>query len=392
VTKDLRAEFRAWLGHHLPADWQLRAGTEEAEQVAFDRWWARELHAGGYLVPQWPARFGGRDAPIEDEIAIYEVLGELGAPWPATFYCALNHASHTVMEVGAEHHLAHLPRILAAEEIWCQAFSEPEAGSDLASLRTVATRDGDHYVVNGQKTWSSTSPFADWAILLARTDRSAPKRAGISYFLLDMQLPGVEVRPIRQMSGKANLGEIFLDDVRIPASDRLGAEGDGWRIAQLTLSSERGPGFVRYVTSLRASLSDLLAAVDAVEHPSGLLPPELAHLPEALGALIADVRVLEGILAQSLASIMRTGRPGPEASLIKLLFSETLDRLTELAVRVEGLAAHVQAGPSRVAFDEGPWLLRHLATFSTLIGAGTNEIQRNLISERVLGLPREPVA
>jgi alkylation response protein AidB-like acyl-CoA dehydrogenase len=389
ATAAFRDEFRSWLAAHLPADWSERAGTEEEELVEWDRWWLRELHAGGYLVPHWPARWGGRGASLAEEIALYEVLGEAGAPWPVTFYCALSHASHTITQVGTEHQLAHIPRIVAGEEVWCQAFSEPDAGSDLASLRTVAERDGDHYVVNGQKTWSSTAPFADWAILLARTGRDGPKRKGISYFLLDMRAPGVEVRPIRQMSGKANLGEIFLDDVRIPVVDRLGAEGDGWRIAQITLSSERGPGFVRFVTSLESSLRDLLRAVEAAGYPGGILPAELEDLPDAVGQLIAEVRVVQGILHRTLAKIVRTGQPGPEASVIKVMFSETLDRLTDLAVRTMGLEAQLQAGPSRVAFDEGPWLLRHFATFGTLIGAGTNEIQRNLISERVLGMPRE---
>ena len=392
ATEAFRAEFRSWLADHLPADWSARAGTQERELVEWDRWWMRELHDGGYLVPHWPQRWGGRGATVQEEIALYEVLGEAGAPWPATFYCALSHASHTIMEVGTEHHLRHIPRIVAGEEIWCQAFSEPDAGSDLASLRTVAVRDGDHYVVNGQKTWSSTSPFADWAILLARTDRDAPKRHGISYFLLDMTAPGVEVRPIRQLSGKTNLGEIFLDDVRIPAADRLGEEGDGWRIARLTLFSERGPGFVRFVTALQSSLRALLGAVESAGYHDGILRAELADLPDELGRTIAEVAVVDGILRRSLAGILRTGQPGPEASLVKVSLSETLDRLTDLAIRVEGLEAHLEAGPGRVGFDEGPWLLRHLANFSTLIGAGTNEIQRNVISERVLWLPRERVA
>jgi len=233
---DLRTRYRAWLAEHVPADW--------TDDVATARWWMRERDEGGWAAPAWPVEHGGMAASTVDQIVMQEEERAADAPSTARFGIALNHAGTTLIAHGTPEQRAHLPRIRRGEEIWCQGFSEPDAGSDLAALSTRAVRDGDDYVVTGQKVWSSYADQADWCLLLARTAPDAPKRKGISYFLLDLRSPGVEVRPLRQITGSAEFSEIFLDEVRIPAANLVGDENEGWRISQTTLTTERGPFFL----------------------------------------------------------------------------------------------------------------------------------------------------
>lgn len=237
---DFRATVRAWCAEHVPSDWrEKQTGVGEEEFVRFQEAWFAELHSAGYAVPHWPAEWGG-GLSVAEQIVLYQELAAHDAPRLVLAFVGIHHAASTLLVAGTdEQRRRHLPAILDGE-IWVQGFSEPEAGSDLASLRTTAHRTGDTFVVNGQKLWASGGMHADWCLLLARTDPDAPKRKGISYFLLDMTTPGVDVRPIRNAVGDSHFCEIFLNDVEIPAANLVGAENAGWQVAQATLGAERG--------------------------------------------------------------------------------------------------------------------------------------------------------
>ena len=388
ASKAYRERVSAWLAAHLPADWEAR---RRSDRVAFDRWWARELHTGGHLVPRWPREHGGEDLSTELQLVFADEMQRASAPFPKTFYCALNHAGDAVREYGNDEQKERfLPKILGGETIWCQAFSEPNAGSDLANLQTSARREGDHYILNGQKTWSSGATTADRAILPARTDPDAPKRRGISYFLVDLRSPGIEIRSIRQMSGTTGFAEIFLNDVKVPVSDRLGDEGQGWSIVKSTLNSERGTGFIGFAAETR----ELVVALLADAHSRGLLfsnEPGWSDLREELAKEFAEAEIIDEFCQQLLNQLLETGEIGNVASLLKLCQSELMRRVTESALRVEGLEGLLFDGPVDSDSEEGDgWLFNHLNSWIFIIGGGTSEIQRNNISEGVLGLPREP--
>ena len=235
-----RQEVRAWCVDNIPSDWrQAQTGATDEEFVAFQKAWFATLHSAGYAVPHWPREWGG-GMSVAEQVVLYQELAAHDAPRLVLAFVGIHHAASTLLVAGTEEQRRrHLPAILDGE-IWVQGFSEPEAGSDLASLRTSARREGDHYVVNGQKLWASGGMHADWCLLLARTDPDAPKRKGISYFLMDMTTPGVDVRPIRNAIGDSHFCEVFLNDVRIPAANLVGAENAGWQVAQATLGAERG--------------------------------------------------------------------------------------------------------------------------------------------------------
>ena len=279
------------------------------------------------------------------------------------------HAGPTLIAEGTdEQKTAHLPKILCGDEVWCQCFSEPAAGSDLAGLRTRAVRDGDHYVVTGQKTWSSFGQIGEFGELLVRTDPDAPKHKGITWLILPMDLPGIEVRPIETLLGSSEFCDVFFDEVRVPIENRVGAENDGWRVTNVTLSFERGTAFVSEMIDALRMAEELSPLVhDAVERR------ELAHV-------IAELDALWALMKRTVTQSMRAGTPGPGAMMFKLAYSEARDRLGELAMRVLG----------RGAFDvHDEQVEERLRTLSLPIAAGTSQIQRNIIGERLLGLPKE---
>lgn len=387
----LRREVRAWLAEHVPRNWAERlADATPEEYVAFHHEWVRELRRGGWLALHWPEEHGGPGLSIPEQVVVNEEMARADAPELRVHMVSLNHAAATLMHFGSPDQQAHLERILDGE-IWCQGFSEPNAGSDLASLQTRAERRGDVYVVNGQKVWSSMAQFADWALLLARTDPDAPKREGISYFMLDLHSPGVELRPIRQITGDAEFCEMFLTDVEIPVAHRFGEENEGWRMAQLTLASERGPAVVDLQLRLRAALDDL--ADHAARVPGLGEGPAIddADVRQELGDLAARTEVLGRLCSDMVEDMVRTGSPGPASSTIKVIYSELLQDLTGLGERLGGPPGQIDRGrPFAAAWTSGDWLLDHIGSWTWTIAGGTNEIQRNLIGERVLRLPREP--
>lgn len=380
---DFRAGVRAWCDSHVPADWRAaQTGASDAEFVAFQKAWFAELHAAGFAVPHWPAQWGG-GMPVDQQIVLYSELAAHDAPRLVLAFVGIHHAASTLLVAGTEEQRhRHLPAILDGE-IWVQGFSEPEAGSDLASLRTTARRVGDTYLVNGQKIWASGGLHADWCLLLARTDPDAPKRRGISYFLLDMTTPGVEVRPIRNAVGESHFCEIFLDDVVIPAANLVGAENDGWQVAQATLGAERGMTMLELAERLgNAGFRWLVQACRPIQD---------ALVADRLAQFEIEIAGLRG-LCRDLVQRHDTGGVGAaDASVVKLYYSELLQRMTDFGVEVGGLAAHTAlTKPASSGWESGAWMLDFIGSWEWTIPGGASEIQRTIIAERGLGLPREP--
>jgi alkylation response protein AidB-like acyl-CoA dehydrogenase len=391
----VRRDVREWLAANVPPGWEARLrGAPPSEFVAFHNEWVQALSRGGWLVPHWPAEHGG-GRTVAEQIVIQEEMARARAPELRVHMISLNHAAATLIEHGTPAQQEHLRAIRDDGEIWCQGFSEPNAGSDLAALQTRAVRDGDHYVVNGQKIWSSMANHAAYALLLARTDPDVAKRKGISYFMLDLSSPGIEIRPIFQATGDAEFCEMFLTDVRIPIQNRFGEEGEGWAIAQTTLSNERASSIIDLHERLREAIDRIVleAASTPVAGGGGgdTTVADDAAVRQELAARAAEVDVLGLLAARVLRRLARAGDLGPEASILKLFYSETLQRLTDLGVRVRGLPAQLDQGrPFAGSWTSGDWLVDHIGSWTWTIAGGTNEIQRNVIGERVLGLPREP--
>jgi alkylation response protein AidB-like acyl-CoA dehydrogenase len=383
-----RDELREWLRSTLPAlppkphpdDWPGRR--------SYDTAWQRLLHDAGYAGINWPADYGGRGATPTEHLIFLEETERAGAPYVGVNFVGLLHAGPTLIAEGSDaQRAAHLPRILRGDEVWCQGFSEPTAGSDLASLRTRAVRDGDDYVVTGHKIWTSHATVADYCELLVRTDPEAPKHRGITWLILPMDTPGIEVRPLRTLLGSAEFSEVFLDDVRIPVTNRVGAENDGWRVTMVTLSFERGVAWVDQIVDSLRLVSDLAATARKVTRHGAAafddrgLRRDIGHLAAEFDALWALTK--RGVTEASAGS----GVPGVSASVLKLRYTEARQRLMEVGARVLDRAALSRADIAGLPTAE--WVEERLNSISYTIAAGTSQIQRNIIGERILGLPRE---
>ena len=384
----LRQQVREWLQNNLPADWKQRMlGASEAQYVEFQKAWFRILRDGGYVAPHWPVQWGGAGFSFAEQIVLYEELARAGAPRLIIYFISLHHTPATLLEWGTpEQRQRYLPAILTGEEIWCQGFSEPNAGSDLASLRTRAERNGDHYVVNGQKTWSSSAQVARYCLLLARTDPAAPKHQGISYFILDLNSPGVTRRPIKMLTGGAHFNEIFLDNVRIPAENLVGKENDGWAVAQSTLASERGLTALEFAERMRTGFQLLLTDAKAPAPWGGRLIDD-AEIRRRLLDIHTRIETLRILINNLLTQVLQGTGSGVEPSIIKVYHSELLRDLTGLAVEIGGVAAqYVQPALMGGGYETGYWMHDYLYSWACTIAGGSNEIQRNIIAKTVLGL------
>ena len=364
-----RDELRTWLAAHDP-------GPEPAGEEASYAWrrdWQRTLAADRWAGVHWPEEYGGRGATLTESAIFFEELGRARSPLPANVLGLLL-GGPTLMFWGTEAQKDRLlSPILTADEIWCQGFSEPEAGSDLAALKTTAVRDGDGWLVNGQKVWTSGAQYSKWCMLVARTDRDVPKHKGLTYFLLDMEQPGVQIRPLVQITGEAEFNELFLDDARIGDENVVGGVGNGWKVALTTLMNERsGLAFFLQVR-LRQLLDELFA--EALEQ--GLLDDPV--VADRLGDLHVRAEILRLTAYRGLTAIEKYGQPGPEGSLTKWMWSEANQQLTQLAADL--------LGPS--ALTKGSrWSYELLRARGNTIEGGTTEILKNIVAERVLGLPR----
>ena len=365
-----RDEVATWLRANNPGP-EPEGSLDEV--MAFRREWQLKLHAAGWAGISWPKEYGGRGATmIEQAIFVGEASAQ-EAPSPANVL-GLAMGGPVVIAHGTEAQKErYLEPILTGEEIWCQGFSEPESGSDLASLKTRAVKDGDEWVVTGQKVWTTFAQYAKWCMLVARTDPDAPKHQGLTYFLMDMEQQAVQVRPLRQITGEDEFNELFIEEARIPDENVVGGVGNGWKVALTTLMNERaGLGFALQVR-LRQLLDDTLA----VARENGLLENPL--YADALAELHIRCESIRLLAWKGLTDIERYGQPGPEGSLVKWLWSDTNQRLTQLAAEIVGPAA-LTAGTS--------WSYELLRARGNTIEGGTTEVLKNIVAERVLGLPR----
>jgi alkylation response protein AidB-like acyl-CoA dehydrogenase len=373
-----RAELRAWLARNVPS------ATPEfptlADEVRYLVDWQRHLAAGGWVGVHWPREYGGRGATTTENYLLQEELARAQAP-EIIGRIGVNLVGPTLIHYGSEaQKRRYLPKILSADELWCQLFSEPNAGSDLAALRCRAERDGDQFVVTGQKVWTSYAQFADWGILLARTDPAAPHAKGISFLIVDMHSPGISIRPLRQMTGSDEFNEVFLEEVRVPAENLVGALHQGWSIAQTTLSHERGTS-PRQLVVHRILLGELLALARATRSAQDPI------IRQQLAQVFIEVEMTKLYNWRTLTQLRRHGNPGPESSLVKLFWSEMSQRLHDTAMQVLGVNGQYWPGEPR-ATARGRWLRSYLYYRAATIFAGTSEVQRNIIAQRVLGLPR----
>jgi len=389
---DFRVRVRKWLGDNLPADWKSQMlGASDDDFVKFQKCWFHKLREGGLATPHWPREWGGGGMSFAEQIVLYQEIARAGAPRLILYFIALHHVPATLLKWGtAKQRQKHLPAILGGDEIWCQGFSEPNAGSDLASLKTRAVRDGDHYVVNGQKTWSSNAHHAKYCLLLARTDAEAPKHKGISYFILDMKSPGVTLKPIKQMTGESHFNEIFLDNVRIPRENLIGAENNGWAVAMSTLASERGLSVLELAERMRYNFQQLLdLAKNRTYRGKTLLEDD--EIRRDLVTISVRIRALGALVNNMLTRMMRDDSTSVEPSIIKLFYSDLLRDFTALGVKMSELDGQ-QTQPILMGGgnETGNWMHDYLYSWAWSISGGSSEIQRNIIAERGLGLPKEP--
>jgi alkylation response protein AidB-like acyl-CoA dehydrogenase len=379
----LRADVRGWLREHLP--WEYGVGLpprfdDLAEEVAFGREWQAKLADGRWVGVGWPEEFGGRGAGPLEHFIVIEELARARAP-ELVGRIGINLVGPTLLAHGTpDQKQRWLPNILSATELWCQLFSEPEAGSDLASLRTRAEPVDGGWMLNGQKVWTSYAQFADWGVCLARTDPDVRKQEGISYLVVDMRAPGVEVRPLRQITDESEFNEVFLNDVFVPSDQLIGAEHGGWRIANSTLTHERGVNPRQLVIHVQLIEELLRIALDSGGYDDHRIQQRLAQA-------YVEVRLFQLLNWRTLSRLAQGKAPGPEGSLLKLFWSEMSKRLHDTVMVVLGPAAPLWHGAHENPGD-GVWQRSWLYYQAASIWAGANEIQRNVIGERVLGLPR----
>jgi alkylation response protein AidB-like acyl-CoA dehydrogenase len=382
--RDLRERAREWLRANVPRE---RPPEDNAAARSFELEWQRLQFGAGWAGISWPVEHGGLGLSLVEQMIWYEEYALAGAPSPRTTFVGLRHAGPTLILRGSEAQKAqHLPAILRGDVTWCQGFSEPGAGSDLASLRTRAVVDGDDLVVSGQKIWTSYGDVADFQELLVRTGPSEPKHKGISWVICDMRAAGIDVRPIATMAGTSDFCEVFYDEVRVPLANVVGEVDGGWSVAMSTLSFERGTAFMAEQVQLARTVEDLVAAARDVAGPDGRRPAIADdEIARRLGRCRAEVAALRAMTYAQISRAAASGQPGPEASLIRLLYGELEQRVGRLAMDVMGpdvLAGDLFGRPGR------PWVHEHLMSFQATIAAGTKDIQRNIVGERVLGLPR----
>jgi alkylation response protein AidB-like acyl-CoA dehydrogenase len=347
----------------------------------FDMRWMHRQWESGWAGISWPSEYGGRGLSVTQQLIWHEEYAHLGLPGIDCAFVGLNHAGPTLIaRASDEQKAAHLPAILRGESVWCQGFSEPGAGSDLAALQTRAEIDGDELVVTGQKVWTSFADLADWQELLVRTDPQAPKHKGITWVICDMHSAGIEVRPIRTMDHDHHFAEVFYDNVRIPLTNVVGAINDGWSVAMSTLAFERGTAFTGSQVSLAIVVERLIEEARSHPGPDGRRPAiEDEELARRLARARAEVAALRAMTYAVISRNARSAVPGPEGSMMKLYYSDLEQSVTRLAMDVLG------ADGLRRRSD---WVYDYLRGYSISIGGGTSEIQRNIIGERVLGLPR----
>lgn len=378
-----RAEARAWLEANVPTESEM-AGLSEVERAQF---WQKRKADGGWACITWPKQFGGRGASSIEQVIFDQEEGKLDTPYMGSYFSiGQGMAAPTIMTYGTEEMMARfLPKLASGEEIWCQLFSEPAAGSDLAGLRTRAERDGDEWVVNGQKVWTTVAQYASYAILVVRTDPNVPKHKGMTYFCVDMNAPGIDVRPIKQMSGGSSFNEVYLTDVRIPDSMRLGEIGQGWRVALTTLMNERASIGGGNVTANFDSVKALAKRLEIDGRPA----IEDTTVRSKLASWYVEEAGLRFTEYRTLTALSRGDEPGPESSIGKLVAGVKGQDMASFAIDLLEQQG-IQWDPEQDELEDAVFVQNFMSIPGLRIAGGTDEIMLNIIAERVLGLPPEP--
>jgi len=384
ADRDFRARAREWLKANVPQDKRPANGPAAAQ---FDRDWQRKMYEHGWAGVAWPKEYGGMGLTGLQQVIWYEELARAEAPAQhiSTTYVALMHAGPTLMARGTDAQKAfHLPRILSGESLWCQGFSEPNAGSDLASLKTRGSLDGDHFVVNGAKMWTTDAKHADYMELLIRTDPDSQRHRGLSWLICDTTLPGIDIKPIRTMLLDEHVNMVFFDDVRIPIENVVGEVNGGWATAMATLSFERGLGFIADQLELYERVNRAIDLAGRVRLEDGRRAIEDDGIAGRLASLKADTIAIRAMTLADIAETDRTGMPGPKGSMMKLMVTTTHKSLSEVVGDIMGWS-FMEFGGDR---SESPWIHDYLWSWVFSIAGGTNEIQREITADRVLGLPK----
>jgi alkylation response protein AidB-like acyl-CoA dehydrogenase len=381
-----RDELRAWLEANVPKEWDEVREESLEDRFEFLKSWQRKLYEGGWAGISWPKEYGGRGASLMQQVIFWQEMARAGAP-PMANVLGLGIIGPTIIAFGTDSQKKRfLEKILSAEEIWCQGFSEPNAGSDLASLQTEARLDGGHYVVNGQKVWTSYGWAADWCELVVRTDPHVPKHKGLTVLMADMKTSGVDVRPLRQMTGETEFNEVFFRDVRVPTENVVGKVNEGWDVAIGTLMHERGTfgaGLQIIYKRNMDRLIELARSFDRNGRPAAQDP----LMRQKLAQCYAEIEIMRLNQMRAFSRINATGVPGPEGSIMKIFWSELNQRFQQIAQELLGPFGQL-TGADGYAIDNGAWSYGYLRSRGNTIEAGTSEIQRNIIGHFVLGLPR----
>jgi alkylation response protein AidB-like acyl-CoA dehydrogenase len=377
-----RDELRAWLGDNHPGE----PPADEAEAFEFSRRWQRKLHEGGWAGVSWPKEYGGRGATLVELAIFYEEMVRARAPRTANVIGLAMGGPVVITHGTEEQKQRYLEPILSAEEIWCQGFSEPDAGSDLASLKTRAVKRNGEWLVTGQKVWTTLAHVAKWCMLVARTDPDAPKHQGLTYFLMDMDQEGVDVKPLRQITGEAEFNEIFMDEARIPEENVVGGVGNGWAVAITTLMNERAGLAFGAQAALQIAMRKLIELAGSTARNGESIAKDPV-IRDQLAQLFIETEIFRVTNYRGLTKIMKSGVPGPEGSLGKWQWADVNQALAEVAMEIEGPYAQLE-GDSEYSIESGEWQYQFLRTRANSIEGGTTEILKNIVAERVLGLPK----
>jgi alkylation response protein AidB-like acyl-CoA dehydrogenase len=387
AEEKFRSELKQWLGEVLPKLPAKPSALDWPARRAYDTTWQKMLFEAGYAGIDWPVEGGGRGASPVEQLIYLEELEKAHAPYVGVNFVGLLHAGPTIVVEGSpEQRSRFLPPILRGEKVWCQGFSEPGAGSDLASLRTKAVRDGDEYVVTGQKIWTSHAEVADYCELLVRTGEEGSRHRGITWLAMEMDRPGIDFRPLKTIAGSTEFGELFLDGVRVPVGNRIGEENDGWRVTMVTLSFERGTAFVSEVLES----GEFLRGLRSLAQRTGAW--KRGEVRRRMGHLGAELDALWALARRNVSQAARTGVPGIGGSVYKLGLSELRQRIGEFGMDLIGGAGlswdELEGLDGGGRIGNGELVNTWVHGFSRTIAAGTSQIQRNIIAERILGLPK----
>jgi alkylation response protein AidB-like acyl-CoA dehydrogenase len=378
TDEEFREQFRSWLSDHHPG----RGPKDPAERLAWQKSWLATLFDAGYAGPSWPREYGGMELPFARQVSYQEELARARVPGPLG--TGLGIAAPTIIKYGTpEQKQRWLAPMLRGDVVWAQGYSEPEAGSDLQALRTVARREGDEYVVSGQKVWTTHATYADVLFALVRTGTQESRQHGITYLIIDLHSPGATVRPLRDLTGGATFAEIFLDDVRVPVADRVGEENEGWPLVRTSLGHERAAGAMNQAAMYRRVLSEL----EELARERGLAADPLIR--QRFADFEIRVRIMRYNATRVISDILAKGEPGPTSSISRLVITSFEQDLHEFAVDLLGAYGILGLKDSH-AVQRGRWVRGFLITRASTIGAGTAEIQRNTVAEQVLKLPRDP--